>query len=258
MSDLLHDITKAAGRNKRPQRIGRGEGSKGKTSGRGQKGAGSRAGSSKRIGFEGGQTEVYRRFPQRGFSNKPFETKYHPINLSELERFEEGSTVDQRALKLAGLIPNSHLGVKILGSGKLSRRLIVLAAAFSRSAHKAITEAGGEAQDTVGQPYQFREPRTRRQSAKLDRRLARLGLPAREKPPEPAEEGPKKGSKGTKGGKSAKSPSAEPTGKSGDVTQAPESGTKESAGKPKGKARKPAQDVSSAPESGDTEAQPES
>src|SRR5688500_20404975 len=104
MSDLLHDITKTAGRNKRAQRIGRGEGSKGKTSGRGQKGAGSRAGSSQRVGFEGGQTEVYRRFPQRGFSNKPLETKYHVINLSALERFDEGATVYQRALKQAGLI----------------------------------------------------------------------------------------------------------------------------------------------------------
>ena len=103
MSDLLHDITKTAGRHKRAQRIGRGEGSKGKTGGRGQKGAGSRSGKNKRIGFEGGQTEVYRRFPQRGFSNKPFETKYHVVNLSALERFDEGSTVDQRALKQAGL-----------------------------------------------------------------------------------------------------------------------------------------------------------
>lgn len=263
MSNLLHDITSAAPRNKRPHRVGRGEGSKGKTSGRGTKGAGSRAGSSKRIGFEGGQTEVYRRFPLRGFSNKPFERKYHAINLSELERFDAGSTVDQRSLKQAGLIPNLHMGVKILGNGALGRKLIVVAAAFSRSAHKAITEAGGEAQDTNGQPYQFREPRTRRQSAKLDKRLAKLGLPARPKPAEEpaADEAPtKKGAKGDKGAKPAKpkkAPAAEPTGESGDVTEAPESGTKDAAA-PRRKSRKPdvaaeASEATEAPESGEKE-----
>jgi len=251
MSDLLHEITRTAGRNKRAQRIGRGEGSKGKTGGRGQKGAGSRAGKSKRIGFEGGQTEVYRRFPQRGFSNKPFETKYHVVNLSALERFDDGSTVDQRALKQAGLIPNVHYGVKILGGGKLTRRLTVIAAAFSRSAHKAIGEAGGEAQNAAGQGFQFTEPRTRRQSAKLDKRLARLGLPAREKPPEKAPKAPEKGGKSKP---AKKQRAAEPAGESGDVASAPESGTKESGGTPRGKSRKSGDDApTEAPESGERE-----
>jgi large subunit ribosomal protein L15 len=251
MSDLLHDITKTAGRNKRPQRIGRGEGSKGKTSGRGQKGAGSRAGSSKRIGFEGGQTEVYRRFPQRGFSNKPFETKFHVVNLSALERFDDGATVDQRALKQAGLIPNANMAVKILGHGKLTKRLTLVAAAYSRSAHKAITEAGGSVQNVAGQPYTFQEPRTRRQSAKLDKRLAKLGLPAREKPPEEPAAPAEKSGKG-KSPKAKKEPSARPTGESGDVTSAPESGTRDTAAEGRGKSAS-GDAVTDAPESGEQE-----
>lgn len=255
MSDLLHDITKSAGKYKSRQRLGRGEGSKGKTSGRGQKGAGSRAGSNKRIGFEGGQSEVYRRFGFRGFSNKAFETKYHVVNLSDLERFDAGSTVDQAALKQAGLIPNLHQGVKVLGDGKLTRKLTVVAAAFSRSAHKAITDAGGEAQNVSGQPYAFREPKNRRQAAKLDRRLAALGLPPRQKPEEePAAEKKKggKGSKGEKVSKKQKAASTEPTGESDDISEASESGTKESAGQPRGKSKKsPA--PADAPESGNEE-----
>jgi large subunit ribosomal protein L15 len=251
MSDLLHDITKSAGRRKRAHRIGRGEGSKGKTGGRGQKGAGSRAGKNKRIGFEGGQTEVYRRFPQRGFSNKPFETRYHVVNLSALERFDDGSTVDQRALKQAGLISNVHLGVKILGGGKLTRRLTVIAADYSRSAHKAIIDAGGDAQDGAGQAFVFDEPRTRRQSAKLDKRLERLGLPAREKA---AEEAPKSAEKSGKAKTQKKQRSPEPAGESGDVTTAPESGTRESGGMPRGKSKKSGTDTpTEAPESGEKE-----
>ncbi len=137
-------------------------------------------------------------------------------------------------------------------------RLIVVAAAFSRSAHKAITDAGGEAQDAVGQPFQFREPRTRRQSAKLDKRLQRLGLPAREKPETPAEESSKKGGKGGKGdkqkGASKKQPSARPTGESGDASSAPESGTQDAAAAPRGKSKKASAEApTQAPESGDQE-----
>lgn len=272
MSHLLQQITQAAGRHKRAQRIGRGEGSKGKTSGRGQKGAGSRAGSNKRIGFEGGQTEAYRRFPQRGFSNKPFETKFHVVNLSALERFDEGSTVDGRALKQAGLIPNMHQGVKVLGNGTLGKKLTIVAASFSRSAHQAITGAGGEAQDTNGQPFQFREPKNRRQAAKLDKRLNRLGLPPRERPAatddadvagdagataESSEQTGKseRAAGGEAQGKppkrsSKKAASARPDGESGDVTEAPESGTKESAAKPRGRSKK-SEAPTDAPESGD-------
>lgn len=229
MSNLLHDITKTAGRHKSRQRLGRGEGSKGKTSGRGQKGAGSRAGKNKRIGFEGGQSEVYRRFGFRGFSNKPFETKFHVVNIAQLERFEAGSTVDKASLKQAGLIPNTHLNVKILGEGKLTRKLTVVASAYSRSAAKAISDAGGEAQDANGQAYQFREPKNRRQAAKLDKRLSRLGLPPRPSKEEPEQTG-KKGPKGEqKTGKKQKATTSDQDIAGGEVTEAPERGTKESA-----------------------------
>lgn len=248
MSNLVHDITQQAGAHKKPQRVGRGDASKGKTCGRGHKGAGSRAGASQRIGFEGGQTEVYRRFPLRGFSNKPFETKYHVVNLAALERFDDGATVDQTTLKEAGLIPNTHLGVKILGHGELSKKLTVVAAAYSRSAHQAIIARGGTTQNTLGQPFEFGEPRNKRLKRKLDKRLEGLGIEAPE-PSETAGAGETVASKPT-GGRSgsikdapeesarrpaeanesessARAASAEPTGEDGPVTDAPESGEKE-------------------------------
>ena len=217
MSNLIHDITQAAGANKKRQRVGRGEGSKGKTSGRGQKGAGARGGPNMRIGFEGGQTEIYRRFPQRGFSNAQFTTRYHPVNVSMLERFDEGATIDKPALKAAGLIPNTRLGVKILGHGGLTKRLRVHADAYSRQAHKLIGDAGGEALDAKEQPYQFKEPKNARLGRKLDKRLDRLGL---------AVETPADGDGEAPATTDAGAPAPEPTsGESAAVTEAPESGT---------------------------------
>lgn len=174
--NLLHDILKAAGKHKRKQRVGRGEASKGKTAGLGHKGAGSRGGKPKRLGFEGGQTEIYRRFPQRGFTNAAFTTRYHPVNVSMLERFEDGQTVDKEALKEAGLISNNRLGVKILGDGELTKKLTVKANAYSRNAHKLIGEAGGQALNADGQEYAFKEPKSERLSKKLDKRLDALGI----------------------------------------------------------------------------------
>jgi large subunit ribosomal protein L15 len=176
MSNLIHDITKAAGAHKKRQRLGRGEASKGKTSGRGQKGAGARGGKPKRLGFEGGQTEIYRRFPQRGFSNALFKTRYHAVNVSMLERFEDGTVVDRDALKAAGLIPNTRLGVKILGQGELSKKLTIHANSYSRSAHKLVEAAGGTTLNAKGQPFQFAEPKNARLGRKLDKRLDALGI----------------------------------------------------------------------------------
>ena len=175
-SSQIQDILGRAGKYKRKQRLGRGEGSKGKTSGRGQKGAGARGGKPKRLGFEGGQTEIYRRFPQRGFSNFLFKTKYHTVNVSMLDRFDEGATVDREALKAAGLIPNIREKVKILGDGELKKKLTVKADAYSRNAHKLIVDAGGSAVTAEGGEYSFAEPRNARLSRKLDKRLARLGI----------------------------------------------------------------------------------
>lgn len=176
MSETLQKVLKQAGKNKKRTRLGRGEASKGKTSGRGHKGAGQRAGSSKRIGFEGGQTEIYRRFPLRGFSNKPFETKYHPVNLSMLNRFDEDTVVDRDALKQAGLIPNKKLGVKILGHGELEKKLTVTVDAYTRTAYKAITDKGGEAKTAKGEPFEFKPSKTERLQKKMDKRLSAKGI----------------------------------------------------------------------------------
>lgn len=251
MSHLLQQITETAGRHKRGQRVGRGEGSKGKTSGRGNKGAGSRAGSSQRIGFEGGQTEAYRRFPQRGFSNKPFETRFHVVNLSALDRFDAGSTVDLGVLKQAGLVPNTHQSLKILGNGAIFKKLTIVAGAFSRSAHQAIVAAGGEAQGEDGQPFQFRQPKNRRQANKLDKRLAGLGLPAREQPEAADEASDKKRKKDKAKDTASKKHAVATSGESGSVTEAPESDGTDAVAAPRGKAKKSSK--AAAPEGGGEE-----
>src|SRR5678816_2103175 len=95
---MIHDITSTTPRYKKPTRKGRGEASKGKTSGRGNKGAKARVGKYVKRGHEHGQTPIWRRFPKRGFSNENFENRYHVVNLSDLERFDDGATVDAAVL----------------------------------------------------------------------------------------------------------------------------------------------------------------
>ncbi len=128
------------------KRIGRGQGSgTGKTAGKGHKGQNARSGGGVAIGFEGGQTPAYKRFPKRGFTN--FTRKeYAVVNVKDLNRFEEGVTVDTEALKAAGLVKKELDGVKILGEGSLEKKLVVKAAKFSKTALKAIEEAGGTAE----------------------------------------------------------------------------------------------------------------
>lgn len=128
------------------KRIGRGQGSgTGKTAGKGHKGQNARSGGGVAIGFEGGQTPAYKRFPKRGFTN--FTRKeYAVVNVKDLNRFEDGVTVDTEALKAAGLVKKELDGVKILGEGALEKKLTVKAAKFSKSALKAIEEAGGTAE----------------------------------------------------------------------------------------------------------------
>lgn len=141
----LHDLKPADGSKHRRKRIGRGPGSGrgGHTSTRGQKGQGSRSGSSTRPGFEGGQLPLARRLPKRGFNNKKFATVYIPVNLESLNQFDDGATVDEAALRAAGLVNGRGDGVKILGQGELEKKLIVKAAAFSASARAAIEGKGG-------------------------------------------------------------------------------------------------------------------
>ena len=141
----LHDLNPADGSKHRRKRIGRGPGSGrgGHTSTRGQKGQGSRSGSSTRPGFAGGQLPLARRLPKRGFNNKKFATLYIPVNLESLNQFDDGATVDEAALRAAGLVNGRGDGVKILGHGELEKKLTVKAAAFSASARASIEGKGG-------------------------------------------------------------------------------------------------------------------
>jgi len=145
----LHDLKPASGSKRRRKRIGRGPGSGrgGHTSTRGQKGQGSRSGSSTRPGFEGGQLPLARRLPKRGFNNKRFATVYIPVNLDSLNQFEDGARVDEAVLREVGLVNGRGDGVKILARGKLEKKLTVCAAAFSASARAAIEEKGGTCED---------------------------------------------------------------------------------------------------------------
>src|SRR6266705_1074891 len=120
----LHDLKPRPGAKHRRKRLGQGESSgHGKTSGRGGKGQTARSGSSIRIGFEGGQMPLIRRIPKRGFNNARHTTIYVPVNLSDLDRFEEGARVDETALKAVGLANGKSHGVKILGTGEINKKL---------------------------------------------------------------------------------------------------------------------------------------
>ena len=126
-------------------RRGRGHGSgNGKTAGKGHKGQKARSGAP-RPGFEGGQMPLYRRLPKRGFKNRNT-LEIVAINVSELERFENGATVDVAALREAGVVKNSFDGVKILGNGELTKKLNVKVDAFSASAKEKIEAVGGTAE----------------------------------------------------------------------------------------------------------------
>lgn len=151
----IGDITKLAGRRPGRKRLGRGRGSGlGKTSGRGHKGAGSRSGWRSRPLKEGGQIQVFVRWPKRGFSNAQFATRYQVVNTQDLEaRFPAGAHVTPEALRKAGLIRKLGVPVKVLGHGKLTRKLVVEAAKFSEAAVKLIEGAGGQAK-VIGQPVE--------------------------------------------------------------------------------------------------------
>ena len=141
----LHELQPAAGSKKARTRVGRGLGSGlGKTSGRGQKGQNSRSGGGVRSGFEGGQMPLYRRLPKRGFNNV-FAKQYAEVNVEQLNRFEDGATVDPVALIEAGILKNVRDGIRILGNGSLeTKNLTVIANGFTKSAKEKITAAGGK------------------------------------------------------------------------------------------------------------------
>lgn len=140
----LHDLKPRPGAKHRRKRLGQGESSgRGKTAGRGGKGQTARSGSSIRIGFEGGQMPLIRRIPKRGFNNTRFGTRYIPVNLSELNAFDDGATVNEASLKAAGLANGPGDGIKILGTGELTKKLTVAASAFSAAAKTKIEGKGG-------------------------------------------------------------------------------------------------------------------
>ena len=140
----LHDLKPRPGAKHRRKRLGQGESSgHGKTSGRGGKGQTARSGSSIRPGFEGGQMPLIRRIPKRGFNNARHGTRYLPINLDSLNRFDDGARVDEAALRGVGLANGKADGIKILGGGDLTKKLTVSAHAFSASAKAKIEARGG-------------------------------------------------------------------------------------------------------------------
>jgi len=142
----LHELTYTEGARKTSTRVGRGQGSgKGKTAGRGHNGQNSRSGGGTRLGFEGGQTPLARRIPKRGFTNIN-RREYAIVNLSLLERFDDGTEVNPTVLKESGLIKKELNGIKVLGKGTLTKKLTVKANKFSATAIKAIEEAGGTAE----------------------------------------------------------------------------------------------------------------
>ena len=140
----LFELQPGVGSNKDTKRKGRGHGSgNGKTAGRGHKGQNARSGGGVRIGFEGGQMPIYRRLPKRGFNNV-FALKYAEINVSDLNKFEDGAVVDATALKEAGIIKKTLDGIKVLGNGEVSKKVTVKAAKFTKSAADKIVAAGGK------------------------------------------------------------------------------------------------------------------
>jgi len=142
----LHDLSPAKGSTHVGKRKGRGHGTgNGKTAGRGHKGQNSRSGGGTRIGFEGGQMPITRRVPKRGFINI-FAKPLTAINVAALERFPDGATVGVEELLESGVLSKCENGVKILGNGKMSRKLTVRASAFSESARQKIEAAGGKAE----------------------------------------------------------------------------------------------------------------
>jgi large subunit ribosomal protein L15 len=141
----LFELQPTPGTKTTPKRKGRGPGSgNGKTAGKGHKGQNARAGGGVRPGFEGGQMPLYRRVPKRGFNNKNFASVYSEVNVSSLNIFEDGTTVNAELLLENGLIKKMNDGVAILGNGELTKKLTVQAARFTKTASEKIEATGGK------------------------------------------------------------------------------------------------------------------
>lgn len=140
----LHELASTEGSRAKSFRVGRGIGSgNGKTSGKGQKGQNSRSGGGTRLGFEGGQLPIYRRIPKHGFTNAN-RVEFAIVNVSSLNRFEDGTIVTPALLVESGLVRKEYDGIKVLGNGEITKKLTVQANKFSKSAIEAIEKAGGK------------------------------------------------------------------------------------------------------------------
>ena len=149
----LHDLKPRPGAKHRRKRLGQGEASgHGKTSGRGGKGQTARSGSSIRIGFEGGQMPLIRRIPKRGFNNTRFATHYVAVNVGDLNQFEDGARVDEAALRSIGLANGRSDGVKILGTGELTKKITLIVSAISASAKTKVEAKGGSVEIIARKP----------------------------------------------------------------------------------------------------------
>ncbi len=143
----LHTMYPNEGATKKRKIVGRGTSSgHGKTAGKGHKGQNARSGGGVRPGFEGGQLPLFRRLPKRGFTNARFKTEYAIINLSDLNRFEEGAVITPEILKEMGLVKNQLDGIKVLGNGTLEKKVNVKAHKFSSVAKEQIEKLGGKAE----------------------------------------------------------------------------------------------------------------
>ena len=141
----LNELEKNIGATHKRKIVGRGRGSGlGKTSGKGHKGQNARSGGGVRAVFEGGQTPLYRRLPKRGFNNYRFQTTYATINVSDLNRFENGTVVSPALLKEVGLVKNQLDGIKVLGNGELEKKLTIQAHKFSKTAVEKIEKSGSK------------------------------------------------------------------------------------------------------------------
>ena len=143
----LNNLSPEKGARRNNKRVGRGPGSGlGKTAGRGHKGARSRSGFSQKPGFEGGQMPLHRRLPKRGFTNI-FKTHYTIVSLSDLDKFEEGSVIDQEALVKAGMVRKGDSPVKVLANGEITKPVTVDVDKVSRGAAEKIVAAGGSVKE---------------------------------------------------------------------------------------------------------------
>lgn len=141
----LHELSPNPGAKQAAKRVGRGIGSGlGKTSGKGHKGQNARAGGGVRPGFEGGQTTLLRRLPKRGFSNEPFRTRYAVVNIEDLNRFDAGTVVTPELLEETRVCKGARDGLKVLGTGEITKALTIKAHKVSESAKQKIEAAGGK------------------------------------------------------------------------------------------------------------------